>query len=169
MLSVGTCHPATASTFPTQTASSACVFPVPRVCVASSSPISPLCRQFLLDRVAAMGEFEQAQHLGRLVAALLAGEGNARRLAAGVELDLDRLNNATNTVLEADHERIHLVDDRLPVFEKLTGSLLGTRHQQFLALVQNKDCQFSCSEATCKGLVTRLLRAISPRQCCNAG
>jgi hypothetical protein len=108
-----------------------------------------------------MGEFEQAQHLGRLVAALLAGEGNARRLAAGVELDPDTLNNATNTVLKADHERIHLVDDRPPVFEKLTGSLLGTRHQQFLALVQNKDCQFSCSEATCKGLVTRLLQAIS--------
>ena len=116
-----------------------------------------------------MREFEEAQHLGRLVATLLAGDGNARRLAAGVELDPDRPYNAANTVLEADRERIRLVDDRPPAFEELTGALLATRHQRLLALVQNKDCQFDYSEETCKGLLTRLLRAISPRQCCNAG
>jgi hypothetical protein len=133
----------------------------------SGEPAKPTRRRHTRRR-ATVGEFEQAQRLRRLVAAILTGDGNARRLAAGGALAPDRLNNAANTVLETDRERMHPVDGRPPAFEKPTGALLATRHQRFLAPVHNKDCQFGYSEETCKGLLTRLLRAISPRQRCDA-
>ena len=52
------------------------------------------------------------------VGAFVPDNNNPGALAAGVELDADRLRLVPNPVLEADHEGIARVDDRSAPFEQ---------------------------------------------------
>jgi hypothetical protein len=78
-----------------------------------------------------VGEFAKPEGGGGLVAAFLAANGNAGDLAAGVELDADRLRLAADPVLQADREGVALVDDRPAAVEQQMRAVQRARHQRF--------------------------------------
>jgi hypothetical protein len=133
-------------------------------CCTGNAECHP-CRQRLADLPSPLGELGEHPNRGALVAAVLADEGNAGGLAAGVDLDADRLRLAADLVLEADRERTALVHDRPATTKQPMCAVQRTRHQRFLVLVQNEDFQLRYSKLALTGRSTRTRRR-SPRQCC---
>jgi hypothetical protein len=113
-----------------------------------------------------VGEFGKPKDSRRLVAGLVGNDGNAGDLAAGVELDPDRLRAAAGPILEADRERMQFVHDRPAAVEQQMRPVHRTRHQRLLVLIQNEDFQLLHSKDAPTGLSTLPFRAVSPRQCC---
>jgi hypothetical protein len=123
--------------------------------------------QALADLTAAAGEINQGQDRRCPVGAFVPDNSNPGDLAAGVELDPDRMCLAPNPVLEADGERIALVDDRAAAFKQQPRAFWRARHQSLLAPVENKDCQLRYSKDAPTGPFNAYLKVCgSPRQCC---
>jgi hypothetical protein len=136
-------------------------------CRTAATPSKrPASRKGFVDLPPAMGEFKQAENLRGFVCVLVSNDGNAGDPTAGIELDPDRLNLASDPVLQVNRERVAAMHNRTAASEKQASPFLRTRHQRFLALVQIKDCQLLYSEEAFTGLVTLPLRTVSPRECC---
>jgi hypothetical protein len=61
----------------------------------------------------------------------------------GVELHSDRLNIATDAVLQAHRERVAAMYNRPAAFDKQASPLLGARHDRPLALIEDEYRQIS--------------------------
>jgi hypothetical protein len=127
---------------------------VAKIRSAATPSKRPASRKGFADLPPAAGEFKQAENLSRFVSVLVSNDGNAGDPTAGIELDPDRLNLASDPVLQANRERVAAMHNRTAASEKRASPFLRTRHQRFLALVQNKDCQLLYSEEAFTGLVT---------------
>jgi hypothetical protein len=73
--------------------------PVSQIGVAATPPECPASRKGFANLPPAVGEFKQTEHPGRPVLILVGDDGNPGGLAAGVDLDADRLQFAPDAVL----------------------------------------------------------------------
>jgi hemerythrin superfamily protein len=83
-------------------------------------------------------------------------QGHPGRLGAGVHFEAHRLHRPAHPLLQTDGERVAAVRYRLAAPQQRARSLLAARHQQLLALIQDKD-------GHAVGLLTELVtRAVGP-------
>jgi hypothetical protein len=78
-------------------------------------------------------ELKQTGGFRRPVAVLLGDGRDARGLAAGIDLDPDRLNIAPAAVLQANRKRVATMHNRPAAREKQASPLFGAGHQRLLA------------------------------------
>jgi hypothetical protein len=113
------------------------------------------------DLPSRVSKLKQAENSRRLVAILVGDDGNAGGPAAGVELHADRLNMTPDAVLQADRERVAVIDNRPAASETQTSPLLGARHDRPLALIEDEYRQLRLLNFALTGVVTLPLRTIS--------
>jgi hypothetical protein len=68
------------------------------MCTAPPPPEGAASRQFFADLFAPVLQFEQGKHSGRLVAIAASDDSNTGGFAARIELDMNVLGLAANTI-----------------------------------------------------------------------
>lgn len=109
---------------------------VAQVGAAPAAPEGGPLAQAFADFRAAMIDLCQVQDGVGL--RILADDGDAGRLRARIDPDLDGLGLAANAVAQADGERVHAVDHRPATRKHLPCALLRARHQGCLAFVEHE-------------------------------
>jgi hypothetical protein len=79
---------------------------VAKIGTAATPPKCPASRNHFADLPSKASELEQTKDFRRLVAVLLGDDRDARGVAAGIDLDPDRLNIAPDAVLQENREGV---------------------------------------------------------------